>query len=138
MKYGNAHPRAGFLALTSVLILFAFMLVLTTGIALTSFIARGTASRSYYKEVSRALAESCIEEALLRLAATSTYAGSEVLSVATNSIPADACTIGSIAASSSNLLIQATSSFQNAATNIRATVRASDLVIIGWEELKSF
>ncbi len=129
--------RQGFIALTSVLILLAFMLVLTIGLSLTSFVSRGTASGSYYKEVSRALAESCIQKALLNLAASSTYAGRETITVAT-STEVDTCSIGSITASSTQTLIQASSTFQGAVTNLRATVNTADLSIAGWEELPNF
>lgn len=128
------RPRGGYIALISMLILTAFILIIATTVALTSFLAQSAASGSYYKEVSHALAESCVQKALLSLAGNSDYAGGETVTVAGS----DTCRILSVSTSGPSKVIQAQGSFQNAVTNMRVTVLASDLSITGWEEPSQF
>lgn len=84
------RPR-GYVALLSVLLLSAILLGLTTTVASTGFFSRGNSLTAEYKRISLGLAESCMNQALLRLAQDADYEGGDTVSVNGND-----CTIETI------------------------------------------
>jgi hypothetical protein len=82
MKHG------GFIALTSVLIISATLLVIAVGAGAGAFYARMNALRREFKTESEAVADSCVGYVRLKLLADTAYAGEEVHSIAGGS-----CTI---------------------------------------------
>lgn len=126
--------RSGFIALGAVLVITAFVLVLGTALAMTAFLGRSVIAGGYYKEVSRGLAESCVQKTLLRLAGNSGYAGSEVVTVR----PGETCEVVSVIASGEERIIRTRATFQNTYSHIEATVNVETLAIEGWEEPKEF
>lgn len=67
----NQNRQSGFVALMSVIIILAVLLVISASISFTSFSSRFNVSDSEYKKRSSALAEACVANALLQLAQTS-------------------------------------------------------------------
>jgi hypothetical protein len=67
------HAR-GFIALMSVVVIGAILLVYVVSLGVSTFFARMDALTLENKEVSRALAEGCVNAALVRLAGDSGYA----------------------------------------------------------------
>ena len=137
MKTTKMELRSGYIALSAALIIMAFILILSAGAATTAYLGRSTVADPYRKDQSRALAESCVEAALLELANSGGYAGGEVLTVATSTLRTDTCNILPVLASSTSKIIRAEAVFGNAATNIQAVVDA-DLRITSWEEVRDF
>jgi hypothetical protein len=134
MKPATLHPsdRSGYIAITSALLISGLIVIVAVSLGLSSYLAQTSLARSYYKEASRALAEGCLDEALLKYAEDPAYAGDEVLAIGS-----DECEIVSVTPSGSDRIFRVTASFRSAVTNIEATV-TEDLVISGWEEPAGF
>jgi hypothetical protein len=124
--------RSGYVAIISALIISGLVVVIALSLGLGAQMAQTALTRSYYKEVSRALAEGCLDEALLQFAQDPAYAGN-----ATLAIGADTCSIVSVEAAGDNHLFRTRAVFLSAATNLEATV-ANNLAILGWEEPVEF
>ena len=127
------NGKNGFIALGAVLIVTAFVLVLGTAVALTAFLGRAVISGSYYKEISRGLAQSCVQKAMLELATDPLYSGNEIIEVRAG----ESCEIISVTASSTDRVIRARAVFQDSYSSIQAVVDSA-LRIRSWEEPKSF
>ncbi len=132
VSYPTLHDKGGYIALISTLIISAVIILLVASIGQVSFIGRAGTAAAHFKEKSRALAEACVNTALLKLAASSSYAGGETITVAS-----DTCDILSIV-SSSTRIISAQAIFQNSYTNYKVTIPSSSVSISGWEEVKTF
>lgn len=121
MKHQN-----GFIALTSAIIISVLLLAITVGLGFSSFFTRFNILDSEFKERSLALAEACIDTAILNLAKGLTTTGSvavgtddcEIISVNGNTIQTQACV-------------------NKATTNLQVTTN-SDFEIVTQEELPHF
>lgn len=125
--------KAGFIALTSAIIISAILLVATITLSYSSFFARYGILESEYKERSSALAEGCVEVALLKLA------NDPGLIISVNSEPpitigGNTCTIYSIENSGSYKIIKTQAIFRNAYTHLMVTVNPDTLAIVSWLE----
>jgi hypothetical protein len=125
--------KSGYVALMSALIISAVIILIVTVIGQVSFLGRSSIADVHFKEKSRALAEGCVNEALLKLSSSSSYAGNETINVAS-----DTCKILSVAASSSGRIISTQAQFHNSFTNYRVTIASSAVSILGWEEVQGF
>jgi hypothetical protein len=120
--------ESGFIALMSVIIISALMMAVSFALSMSGFLARANVTDSEYKERSMALADGCADDALVKLAANSAYAGNET--------PVDiACTILPITTVGSQRIIKTTASVQGATTNIQVTATLDPLTVISWQEL---
>lgn len=137
MNTGTLFPPPrrlrGYVAITSAIIMGVVILVIIMTIGLGSFLNRSDISSAHYKGRSRALAEACIETARLKLAQNGSYGGDEIISVAS-----DTCRIISVVPAGGQKIISTQSQYQGSFTNLRVTVNAGNLSVVGWEELKSF
>jgi len=126
--------KYGFVALMSVIIISIILLLMATTLSRSGFLGRLNILNSEYKEKSFALAEACMDTALLKLAIDATYAGGppEV------NIGANKCTINPITSDSTYFYIETTAVFQNAVTNLRVKVSKSNFLIISFEEVPNF
>lgn len=127
----------GFIALISVLIIGAILLVTIVAASFINFYSRYNVLDFEFKERSVSAADACADRALLELANNPAYAGG--LTASLNSL--DACRVGNVqqntpAAGQVSFKIQATSS--DAVTNLSITVNASDLSVISWREIPTF
>ena len=76
------RPMAeGFIALTSAIIMSAILLMVAATGSLSGFFTRSTVLDAEYKERSLALADACIDTALVRLAGDFDYTGGETVEV---------------------------------------------------------
>ena len=123
----------GYIALTSALVITVLIMAIALTLSLSSFFTRANILNTNFKEISHALAEACIETALLKLAQDSAYAGNEVITVGSNQ-----CSILTLESISNQKIIKANAVFQNTTTNLKITVFSSDLSVISWEELAKF
>jgi cytoskeletal protein RodZ len=127
------HPD-GYIALISAIIISAVLVILAVSISQTGFLARFNVADSEYKKQSSALAEACIDTALLRIAQDPTVsATSSPVNIGSNS-----CNIVSVQPgppyTSTPLTIQTQGVFQDAVTNIQVKVNADTLSLLSWQE----
>lgn len=122
----------GFIALTSVLIIFGISLIVGVSVSLlaiseaTMGLKKSQSSQAYY------LANLCAEQALMRLKANSSYAGFETINEAGGS-----CQIQPIAG---NRTINVSGSFQNTVKKNKIVVSqiAPQMIISSWQEVGDF
>jgi hypothetical protein len=129
------RKQDGFIALMSVIIIMAILLVIGASISLTSFNSRFNVSDSEYKKRSSALAEACVGAELLQLAQGSTYANNSVVNVSgtDNCTMVSAATTTTISTVKTQGVFPPTGSFK-AFTNITVVASTTGLSIISWSE----
>jgi len=131
----SMYGERGFVALMSVIIIGATLLVVVIGASLTGFYSRYNVLDFELKERSASTADACADKALLELANDATYAGGTLLSL--NSL--DRCRVGPVnpvGSGQKSFSIQATSS--DAVTNLSILVNTSDLSIASWREIQNY
>jgi hypothetical protein len=116
----------------SSIIISAVLIAMVFTLSFSEFTSRFNLLDSSYKEASKALAESCADEALLKLENDITYAGNETITVASST-----CAIRPIAPSTPRI-VQTTATSTNAVTNIQVTVDPTNLSVLSWEEVPNF
>ena len=126
------NSSKGYVAITSAIIVFGFVVTLALAIGFGSFITRTNIGDSYYKDISHALADACADTAFLKLANNGSYAGGETITVAS-----DTCSIVSVVTGGGEKTISVKGEFQAATTNFVIRARESDLGVIEWKEVKS-
>lgn len=125
------HPR-GFIALMSVIIISAVLLLVVTTLSFTGFYSRFNMLDAELKARSAAAADACADTAILKLA-QNLDPGDLVLSL--NSL--DQCRVGSVSgATQKTFRIQATSS-ESAVTNLEVTLN-TDFSVASWQEISTF
>jgi len=126
----------GYVALMSVIIISAILVLMATTASFRGFYGRYNVLESEFKERSLAIAEACADTALLYLASNVNYYD---LAGGTVSISGYTCTIsqtGVPAAGQKRFKTQAI--FQNAYTNLEITIDTSDISIVSWKEIPNF
>lgn len=121
---------SGFIAIISVVIIAALLLAISASLSFSGFFTRSNIADGEYKEHSTALAEACIQEALVKLAANPNYTGNETITIGS-----DSCTIGSITTSGVQKTIRTSGSFRSTTTNLQVTANALSLSTTGWQEI---
>lgn len=121
--------RAGFLAITSALMIALLIVVLVASYGIVSYLTRAGISDSHIKEKSRSLADACVEMARLKLSYDSSYAGNETISIAS-----DTCKIVSVAASGTQRVVKAQGQYNLSYTNYTVSVSATGSTVFSWEE----
>ena len=125
--------QRGYISLISSIIISILLLAVTFAISFNNSSSRFNILNAEFKEQSSALAEACVDTALLKLAQNQSYGGNENISVGN-----DQCSILPIETLTGQKIIKTKAIFQNAATNLKITVQASDLSVISWEEIAKF
>ena len=127
MIYPNAKTNSGFIALMSAIIISIVLLLMITNLSLTGFYGRFNILDAELKERSSALAEACVDTALLRLANDPgyPYPANDPINVDGND-----CIIES--AAGGNISVKA--DYKNYITKIEVEVNLSDMSINSWEE----
>ncbi len=131
IKYKNSE--SGYIALIATIIITAVLSVITVSISQMSFLNRANISGTYLKEKSRALSESCVNMALLKLVKNKNYLGPETINVASST-----CKVISVVASGQNKIISTQGEVRGFYTNYKVTVTASPISIVSFEEVQSF
>lgn len=132
MKQLNiCENNSGFIALFTAVILSAVLILVVVTLNQSGFITRSEILDSEFKNRSSALAEACVDKALLELAKNPTYGGNETIAVGS-----DSCTIRPIVPpSSGEIIIETRAIYQSAVTNLKIILKDSDLSIKSWNEI---
>ncbi len=126
--------QPGYIALISVLIISAMLVVMATGISATSFFLRFNILDSEYKQRSSFLAEGCQNVVLFNLSKDINYTSTDNINIGS-----DSCKIFLVQhnfPSAGQITIQTKAVVQNAATNLQIVVD-TNLNLISREELPS-
>ena len=126
--------QKGYMALTSVIIMFAILVALVLTLSLSGFFNRSNVLDVYSKEKSLALAEGCAEEALLRLADDLNYAGGETIAISEGFN----CEIMPVLLFGDYREVRTSAEVGEAITMILVRVDKDDLTLVSWEELDEF
>ena len=126
----NTNHDQGFIALITAILISALLLGITLAQSRAAFYYRAQLLESEQKAQSRALAESCVHEAILRLTLDNSYAGNEEIQIAQQR-----CTIRPIEPTPNGLIIKTDSSVENASTDLTVEVTSTDFAIISWQEV---
>lgn len=131
----NHRSDRGFVALISAIIISAVLLLVIAASGLTTFYSRFNILDFELKERSNAVADACVDEALLQIAEGIDPSGA-VLSLSQN--PPDQCRIGTVTGSNQQTFkVQATSS-DTAVTNLQVTFDTSNFSVVSWQEIPTF
>ena len=138
--------KNGFIALMTAIV-FSFVLMITAAtLSQTSFFSRAEILDAEYKERSSALAEACVDTALLKLATIPGYnpvnecnsvgdicpnGGPNICSVVSVSPPA----LGKITIITTAVFPAPAVTSQGAVTNLQVIVDSTDLHVLSWNEV---
>src|SRR3989338_4446979 len=123
--------NSGFAALMSAIIISAILLLIATNLSFIGFYSRSDILDSELKERSSALAEACVDTALLELANNPNYAGDEAIIV----FEGDTCIIQAINPDATPIIINTKAIFRQATTNLNVKANKADLFVVSWEEI---
>lgn len=126
----------GFIALITAIILSFILITVAVSLNQTGFFARSAVSDAEYKARSAALAEACFNQALLALTENPAYGGNETVAVDTDSCAIRPILFGTPALG--QITIETRALFNDATTDLRIVIKASDHSIISWEEVPNF
>lgn len=122
----------GYIAVVSAMVIMTVLLLLATTTSMASFYSRFNALDRENKKVGTALAESCVDSALLKLAMNSSYLGNETVSVGSNS-----CKICPVSAAGQIRNFSTKATYNQTVTNfaVKSTLNANSLSINSWQEI---
>jgi len=125
----------GFVALISVIIITALLLIISFTLSFAGYYARFNTLNMEFKKQSVALAEACVDTARLDIA-------SGITPPNTVSIGADHCTIVSVVTVGSQTIIETQAAYNNVCyknicTNLKVIVDSNNL-IVSWQEVPHF
>jgi hypothetical protein len=131
MNYKHHRDERGYIALISILILSAVLLVTTLSLAQFGIASRYFILDLEYKTVSEKLAEGCVHIARIRAYNDPTY---EVNSPTTIAIGDGTCTFESVSPSGDETTIEVSNTSGNAVTNYEVVVDNTNGDFLSWEE----
>jgi hypothetical protein len=120
----------GFVALMSVIIISAILLLIASTLSLSGFYSRYNILDSELKERSSALAEACIDQGLLLIANNTSHPATTTIKIGGGQ-----CDLGPIVTGSSPVILMAQATSSNYFTTLRVLVSPASISIISWEEL---
>ncbi|HEY4496644.1 MAG TPA: hypothetical protein VI432_00650 [Candidatus Paceibacterota bacterium] len=126
--------QKGYIALTSTIVISILILTIILAVSFTGFSTRSNLLNYYYKEITRSVAEGCINTALSKSAQDPLYEGNETIDIGQ-----DTCMIYPIENDIPNIqkVIKAKAVLKRVATNLKVTVNLLTLDIIAWEEIEN-
>lgn len=131
MRNKKIKTNSGFMALMSTIIICAVLLLIASNVSFNGFYSSSNIFDSEFKDKSMALAEACVDIAILNLSSGTTYnPTNEIVNV-----NADTCTIESITADASSKTIYAEANPNNYFTHLKIIVGSTDFSIISWQEI---
>ncbi len=135
MSKGNKNKilQRGFMALISVILISAILMLIATSLSFSGFYARYNILDSEFKTQSTELAKSCIDAALIRLAHDYAYIPQNNKIFFGN----DSCAFESVLSSSSQKIIQVQANYKDFVTNMRVVI-SPNFSITSREEVASF
>lgn len=129
----NMSQPKGFIALISALIISLVLLLIASGGSISGFYTRVNSLSSEYKEQSEALADACVQHALLALALETDTEEFEGVPI---SLGSGTCVIENMELSTYTFNVRA--EVNDAHTNIEVTTEPPDFAIISYQERASF
>lgn len=132
MFYPVRNKEEGYIAVISAIIITAIITVIALVFSSSNFMGRFDTLKIETKDVSRKVAEGCLEYAKLKLAGGS-YGGNETVAVGDYS-----CQILAITTQGQNTIIRSQTTINNETTKLLFTVLTSNLATVSLEEIGSF
>ncbi|MBI4268270.1 hypothetical protein HY627_00355 [Candidatus Uhrbacteria bacterium] len=122
----------GFIAIISTLLIFFILMLLVLAISFAAYTGRMNTLEAEFQADSRALASSCAESALGRMAKNRDYAGGDTLAIGSG-----VCSIVSVTSSPDQLLrtITVKSDVGRSVTRLRVDLEIKHLRIRSWREI---
>ncbi len=108
-------------------------MLVATNLSFTGFYGRYNILDSEFKERSSALAEACVDEALLKLTINENYAGNETIS-----FPPTTCLIGNVSTAGVTKNFTTQAIFQNSYTNLEVSFNIDTYTVANWNEVENF
>lgn len=130
------NNQEGFIALISILIIGAIVLVISIGLSLRSIGETDMSLSEQESHKALALANLCVEQALMKLEAILNYAGNESIIIGSES-----CAIRPISGSGNlNRIVETQSTVSGYTKKIKAVVSqiSPTMKITSWEEVSNF
>lgn len=120
----------GFIALTTVIVILAVVLIMTVSVSLLS-VGEAQSGLSLYKgEDSLAFVEGCMEDALIKIRSNDAYAGGTITR------PEGSCVITIVSHVGSNWTVTANSTDTKYVRKVQVTmVKSSSIAITSWQEI---
>jgi hypothetical protein len=132
--------NGGYIALMSAIIISILLMTLSVTLSMTGFFARFDVLNSEYKERSIALAEGCVDMAMIKIAGDSNYSpivGGEVVSIGTDTCRIVSVTKDSPSAGHTTIKTQGifpTTGGERSYTNIETIINSTELTLVSWQE----
>jgi len=129
----EGHPsrsNGGFAALTSTIIIAAVLLILAVSVASSGFQGRFSVFDGEVKEVSRGLAEGCVETVRLKMAQDEMYEGEDTVKIGDKS-----CYICNFDPTDNPRTVFVQASTSNAFTNLKVEINGVTFEAEEWEEI---
>lgn len=123
----------GYIAITTSIILSLMVMAVAIALGSANLFTRLDVVDFYNKQISSGIARSCLNEALLKLAMSSSYTGNETIAISSWQ-----CTIHTITAVGQNKVIKAHATVDGATTNLQLTVVSNTLSTVSLEEVVKF
>lgn len=132
LRDNNKHAN-GYIAIVSAVIITIVILTIVVSFSSSNFLGRFDSGFFEVKDSTRAIAEGCIEKALLELSNDEAYTGNESVSVASST-----CTIRPILSGAGTKTIQTSATISDKTTNLELVVDEATFEAISFEEVSSF
>ncbi len=141
MRHKLINFESGYIALVSVVIMSAVLLLILVAVGGTSVSSRLGILSYEYKLQSSSLADGCVDVALLKLINNSNYNPTNELV----KLGANTCTIVSVTSNGGQKIIQVRGIYPETGVNrsytnlqVQATVSNGNIVVNSWEEVAHF
>jgi hypothetical protein len=131
-KSGKQKDEKGFIALISVIIVSAILMLVATTLSLGGFFTRFNVFNSEIKDRSNALAEACVDEAFIQTAKNPSYSGGDTLTFTDGD-----CQISTFTPSTV-ITFKTKGRFQNSHTNFLISYNTASHSVISWEEIPTY
>lgn len=128
----HKHSERGFIALMSAVVISATLLLLAAGIGLSGIYDRFDQLDSELKERSNALAEACVDVALLQLSSNPNFNSPTMVA-----LPPHQCFMGNFSANGGLVTFETQASSSNYFTNLKVTY-STNHAVSSWQEIPTF
>jgi hypothetical protein len=130
----KSQKDSGFIALMSSIIISVILILMATTLGFTGFYSRFNVLDSEVKERSAALADACVDNAILKLVNDPSYSGNATSTISGS----DKCYIGPIPPTAAQKIFKTRGIFSNSHTNLKVTLDMTNFEIVSVEETPTF
>ncbi|OHA45977.1 MAG: hypothetical protein A3A80_00250 [Candidatus Terrybacteria bacterium RIFCSPLOWO2_01_FULL_44_24] len=135
----TATSNGGFVALMTVIVISVILLTVAIGLNQAGFLTRSQILDAEYKERSSALAEACVDTALLRFAEDSGYTGPETINnIGSNTGTCQIRPVKKDFPVSGQTTIETQAFYNEAVTDLSIVIDTVSLTILSWLEVPQF